>query len=88
MAEEGIGVGELARAKQYLIGSYALRFDTTQKIAGALCKLQLTGIDASRLDTRNASIAAVSVEDAAHAASRLIGNGEMLVAIAGKPAGL
>jgi zinc protease len=88
MAEQGIGTGELAKAKQYLIGSYALRFDTSQKIAGMLCKLQLTGIDASRLDTRNASIAAVRVEDAARAASRLIGNGEMLVAIAGKPAGL
>jgi zinc protease len=88
MAEEGIGAGELAKAKQYLIGSYALRFDTSQKIAGVLCKMQLTGIDASRLDTRNAAIAAVGVEDAARTASRLIGNGDMLVVIAGKPAGL
>jgi zinc protease len=88
LAKEGIGAGELAKAKQYLIGSYALRFDTSQKIAGVLCKLQLTGIDASRVDTRNAAIAAVSVEDAARTASRLIGNGDMLVVIAGKPAGL
>jgi zinc protease len=87
MAAEGIGAGELAKAKQYLIGSYALRFDTSQKIVGVLCKLQLTGIDASRLDTRNAAIAAVSVEDAARTASRLVGNGDMLVVIAGKPAG-
>jgi zinc protease len=88
MAEQGIGAGELAKAKQYLVGSYALRFDTSRKIAGLLCKLQLNGTDAGRLDTRNASIAAVSVEDAARTASRLIGNGDMLVVIAGKPAGL
>jgi zinc protease len=44
--------------------------------------------DISRLDTRNASIDAVSVEDAARTARRLIGNGDMLVTIAGKPVGV
>jgi zinc protease len=88
VAEEGIGAAELEKAKQYLIGSYALQFDTSQKIAGALCKLQLEGLAADRLDTRNQAIGAVDVKAAARAASRLIGNGEMLVVIAGKPAGL
>jgi zinc protease len=88
VAEEGIGAPELEKAKQYLIGSYALQFDTSQRIAGALGRLQLDGLDADRLDSRNSSIAVVDTEAAARAASRLIGNGEMLVAIAGKPAGL
>jgi zinc protease len=88
MSGEGIGALELEKAKQFLIGSYALRFDTSGKIAGLLCKLQLNGTDVTRLDTRNASIAAVSAEAAARAAARLIGDGKMLVAIAGKPAGL
>jgi zinc protease len=88
MSDEGIGALELEKANQFLIGSYALRFDTSGKIAGLLCKLQLNGTDVTRLDTRNASIAAVSAEAAARAAARLIGDGKMLVAIAGKPAGL
>jgi zinc protease len=85
LAEKGIAPDELERAKRYLTGSYALQFDTSGKIAARLCKIQLEGRDVARLDTRNASIEAVSVEDAARAASRLIGNGDVLVAIAGKP---
>jgi zinc protease len=88
MSSEGIGAFELEKAKKFLIGSYALRFDTSGKIAGLLCRQQLNGTDVNRLDTRNASIAAVSVEAAARAASRLIGDGEMLAVIVGQPAGL
>jgi zinc protease len=88
LAEYGIAPDELERAKRFLTGSYALQFDTSGKIAARLCKLQLEGREVTRLDTRNASIEAVSAEDAARAASRLIGNGDLLVAIAGKPVGL
>ena len=88
MAKGGIGAEELDKAKRYLIGSYALRFDTSRKIAGHLVGLQLDGYDVSRLDQRNAKIAAVSVEDAARTAERLLGDGQLLLAIAGKPIGL
>ena len=88
MAKDGIGQGELDKAKSYLIGSFALRFDTSRKIAGQLCALQLDGYDVTRLDTRNETIAAVTVEDAARVATRLIGDGEMLITIAGKPVGM
>ena len=75
---------ELDKAKKYLIGSYALRFDTSRKIAGQLVSLQLDGYGVDRLDTRNESIAAVTVEDA-RTAKRLLGDGELLITIAGKP---
>ena len=88
MARDGIGADELAKAKSYLVGSFALRFDTSRKIANHLCALQLDGYDVTRLDTRNALIAAVTVEDAARTAKRLIGDGEMLITIAGRPVGL
>src|SRR5207253_3110376 len=55
LAEHGIAADELERAKRFLTGSYALQFDTSGKIAGRLCKLQLEGRDVSRLDTRNAA---------------------------------
>ena len=88
LAADGIGEEELTKAKQYLVGSYVLRFDTSRKIAGHLVSLQLDGYDVDRLDTRNALIAAVTVEDAARAAKRLLGDGELLVTVAGKPVGL
>ena len=88
MSRDGIGEDELDKAKKYLIGSYALRFDTSRKIAGQLVTLQLDGYDADRLDRRNEKIAAVTVVDAARTAKRLLGDGELLIAIAGKPVGL
>lgn len=88
MADKGIDAEELDKAKKYLIGSYALRFDTSRKIAGQLVSLQLDGYDVDRLDRRNEAIAAVTVEDAARTAQKLLGDGGLLVTIAGKPVGL
>ena len=88
LAEEGVGEDELAKAKKYLIGSYALRFDTSRKIAAQLVSLQLDGYGAERLDTRNALIERVGVADAARAAKRLLGDGALLLCVAGKPVGL
>lgn len=88
LATKGVGEEELGKARKYLIGSYALRFDTSRKIAGHLCNLQLDGYDVDRLDSRNEAIAAVTVESAARAAKKLLGDGSLLVAIAGKPVGL
>jgi zinc protease len=88
MAEGGITPDELDKARKYLIGSYALRFDTSRKIAGHLVSLQLDGYDVTRLDERNTLVAGVTLEDTARAAKRLLGDGTLLVTIAGKPVGL
>ena len=88
LAADGIGDEELTKAKKYLIGSYALRFDTSRKIAGHLVSLQLDGYDVDRLDTRNERIAAVTVDDAGRVAKRLLGDGELLITVAGKPVGI
>ena len=85
LSSDGIPEQELDKAKKYLIGSYALRFDTSRKIAGQLVSLQLDGYGVERLDTRNDSIAAVTVVDAARTAKRLLGDGDLLITIAGKP---
>jgi zinc protease len=79
---------ELDKAKKYLIGSYALRFDTSTKIAGQLVHLQTEGFDVDYLDDRNKLIAAVTMEDAKRAAGRLFGDGKLLVAVAGRPEGM
>jgi zinc protease len=88
LATEGPTEEELVKAQKYLIGSYALRFDTSTKIAGQLAHLQVEGFDVDYLDERNKLIAAVTMDDAKRAAKRLFGDGKLLVAVAGRPEGM
>ncbi len=88
LAEFGPTEQELDKAKKYLIGSYALRFDTSTKIAGQLVHLQTEGFGVEYLDERNRLIAAVTMEDAKRAAKRLFGDAKLLVTVAGRPEGM
>jgi zinc protease len=76
---------ELDKAKKYLTGSYALRFDTSTKIASQLVNLQSEGFGVEYLDERNKLIAAVTMEDAKTASKRLFGDTKLLVTVAGNP---
>ncbi|HXP30975.1 MAG TPA: pitrilysin family protein [Stellaceae bacterium] len=88
LSEAGPTEEELDKAKKYLIGSYALRFDTSTKIAGHLARLQAEGYGVDFLDERNRLIAGVTMEDAKRAAKRLFGDGSLLVAVVGRPVGM
>ena len=88
LGRDGPTEEELDKARKYLTGSYALRFDTSAKIAGQLVQLQLDGFGVEFLDQRNRLVEAVTLEDATRAAARLLGDGELLVAVAGRPAGM
>jgi zinc protease len=87
LASEGPSADELDKAQKYLIGSYALRFDTSTKIAGNLVSLQLDGHPVEFLDERNGKIAAVTLEDTLRVARRLFEGKKLLVAAAGRPEG-
>jgi zinc protease len=88
LAEEGPTEEELDKARKYLIGSYALRFDTSTKIAGNLAHLQVEGYPVEFLDERNGHIAAVTLEDTKRVARRLFLGKKLLVAAAGRPTGM
>jgi zinc protease len=88
LADAGPSAEELDKAKKYLVGSYALRFDSSTKIAAHLVRLQAEGHGVDYLDARNGLIEAVTLEDAQRAAKRLFGDGSLLVAVAGRPVGL
>jgi zinc protease len=88
LAEQGPTEEELDKAKKYLIGSYALRFDTSTKIASQLLRLQTDGYGVEYLDERNRLFAAVTMEDAKRAAKRLFGDVSLLVTVAGRPEGM
>ena len=88
LAEDGPTEEELDKARKYLIGSYALRFDTSTKIAGNLAHLQVEGYPVEFLDERNGHIAAVTLEDTKRVARRLFLGKKLLVAAAGRPVGM
>jgi zinc protease len=87
MAEEGPTPDELAAAKSFLKGSYALTLDTSAKIAAQLTQIQIDNLGIDYMQRRGALIDAVTIEDAKRVARRLYGGG-MLVTVAGRPKGL
>ncbi len=84
MAESGPTAEELAKAKAYVKGSYALAFDTSSKIAAALLQIQVEDLGIDYIQRRNALIDAVTLDDAKRVAKRL-GAGGMLVTVVGRP---
>jgi zinc protease len=87
LAVEGPTEDELEKAKKYLMGSYALQFDSSSKIASQLIVIQRDGYDPSFLDERNRLIGAVTVADAKRVAKRLFADQKLLVTIVGRPVG-
>jgi len=73
MAEEGPSEEELRAAKEFLTGSYALRFDSSGKIARQLVGLQNADLGIDYFERRNDEIEAVSLEDVRRVAQRLLG---------------
>ena len=88
MAENGPTAADLAAAKSYLTGSYALRFDTNSKIASQLLGLMQEGFGPDYVENRNRLIEAVTIEDAKRVAQRLLKPENLVVTIVGKPAGM
>ncbi|MEM9029146.1 MAG: pitrilysin family protein [Pseudomonadota bacterium] len=88
MADDGPTEKELANAKSYLTGSYALRFDTSSKIAQQLLGIQLEDLGLSYVDTRNKQIEAVTIEDIRRVAKRLLDIDALNVTVVGQPDGL
>ena len=85
MANEGPTEEELIQAKKYLTGSYALRFDTSSKIASQLVHLQMDNFTPDYLDERNRMIEAVDIDQARRVSRRLFAGQNLLVTMAGKP---
>ncbi len=87
MANEGPTAAELAKAKAYQMGSFALRFDTSSKIAGQLLQIQIDDLGIDYINKRNSLINAVTLADAKRVAKRLY-SGDFLVTVVGRPKGL
>jgi len=88
LKSDGPSDEELQKAKDYLVGSYALGFDTSTKIAHTLVQIAFEGLGIDYIGRRNALVAAVTQADIRKAAERILGDGKMLTVIAGRPTGL
>lgn len=88
LAAEGVSAEELTEAQTYLTGAYPLRFDGNGRIAGILSGMQMTGLPASYIDTRNDEINAVTLADVKRVAQRLMRPEELHFVVVGKPDGL
>jgi len=85
MGEAGPSAAELADAKTHLIGSYPLRFDSTQKAANVLLGIQLAGLAIDYVDKRAGYLQAVSLADAKRVARRLYHADDLRFLVLGRP---
>jgi zinc protease len=88
MADEGPTQAELDDVKTYLTGSYALRFDTNDKIAGQLLGLQQQNLGIDYVNKRNGWVEAVTLDQVKAQAKRLVDSERLIVTVVGKPEGL
>jgi len=88
MAEGGVSEEELRNAKTYLTGAYPLRFDGNGRIAAILAAMQSQGLGVDYIATRNDKVNAVTQEDIARVARRLLDPEGLLFVVVGQPEGL
>ncbi|MCB1476007.1 MAG: insulinase family protein [Rhodobiaceae bacterium] len=88
IAKDGPSQEELDKAKAFLKGSYALRFDTSSKIASQVLGIQLDGLGIDYFDRRNGLIDAVTLDDVKRVSGRLFGTGAPYVTIVGSKAAM
>lgn len=88
IARDGANADELDKARRFLMGSYALRFDTSRKIAHQLLEISIEKLGIDYIDRRNDEVAAVTLDQMHEAGHRLFSGARPLVVVAGRPQGL
>jgi zinc protease len=88
IATNGVTEEELEAAKRFLTGAYPLRFDGNGRIAGILAGMQADGMPVEYIVNRNDYVNAVTLEDAARVAARLLQPEALHFVVVGRPEGL
>jgi zinc protease len=88
LGTEGPTAEEIADAKAYVTGSYALRFSSSQRIADILVGIQLQGFGSDYFEKRNSYVEAVTADDVRRVAKRLLDPSKLLFVVVGRPAGV
>ena len=85
MAENGVTNDELKDAKTYLTGAYPLQFTGSTRIARMLVGIQLAELGIDYVKNRNAFIDAVTRDDIARVAKKLLDASRLVTVIVGRP---
>jgi zinc protease len=88
MAADGPNDAEMAEAIAFLTGSLALQFTDSRRIANTLMAMQRNGRPIDWLDGRSERLRAITRDDAARMARRLLKPEALSVTVAGRPVGL
>jgi zinc protease len=88
IAQNAISAEELAEAKTYLTGAYALRFDGNANIAGIMVGMQMTGLPVDYIATRNDLVNAVTLDDIRRVAKRIYQPENLHFVVVGQPDGV
>ncbi len=80
--------GELDATKTYMTGSYPLRWNGNGPIAGILVGMQMQGLPIDYAESRNALVAAVTLDDVKRVAARLMRPEALHFVVVGQPEGL
>jgi zinc protease len=88
MAADGPTDAEMAEAIAFLTGSLALQFTDSRRIANTLIAMQRNGRPIDWLDGRSDRLRAITRDDAARMARRLLKPEALSVTVAGRPVGL
>jgi zinc protease len=87
-ASEGPTPEELDLARRSVTGGYALRLDSTGRVAAFLLGAQQDGREIADVQERNARIERVTHADAVRVARRLLDPDRLMVVVVGRPTGL
>jgi len=87
-AQEGVTQEELDDAKLFLTGAYPLRFDGNGRIANILVGMQMDGLTADYIATRNGKINAITLDQINAAIARVYLPDSLHFTVVGQPAGL
>ena len=85
---EGPTEQEVRDAKDYVNGSYNLRFSNSGAIAGVLAAIQRQKLGIDYIERRTGIIEAITVEDLKRVAKRLFRAEDLTFVVVGKPTGL
>jgi zinc protease len=88
MAADGPTEAEMVEAVAYMTGSLPLQFTDSRRIANTLLGMQQNKRPLDWLDGRSDRLRAVSRDDAARVARRLLKPEALSVTVAGRPVGL
>jgi zinc protease len=83
MHDKGITQEELEFVKKSLIGNFALNFETSRQIAGALQSLILYGLPEKYFDNYIQNIEAVTTEDIQRVSSKYLDTSKMAIVVVG-----